>query len=39
MLSEHPAYATIPTQDLSHARRFYEDILGLTVQQETPTTI
>jgi O-acetyl-ADP-ribose deacetylase (regulator of RNase III)/catechol 2,3-dioxygenase-like lactoylglutathione lyase family enzyme len=39
MLSDHPAYATIPTQDLARARRFYEDVLGLTIQQETPTTI
>jgi O-acetyl-ADP-ribose deacetylase len=39
MLSEHPAYATIPTHDLARARRFYEDVLGLSIQQETPTTI
>jgi O-acetyl-ADP-ribose deacetylase len=39
MLSDHPAYATIPTHDLPLARRFYEEVLGLTVDQETPTTI
>src|SRR5262245_66694528 len=39
MLSDHPVYATIPTRDLASARRFYEDRLGLIVEQETPTTI
>src|SRR5690349_15535730 len=39
MLSDHPAYATIPTHDLAHARRFYEEILGLSIERETPTTI
>ena len=29
MLSGHPVYATIPTQDVASLRRFYEDVLGL----------
>jgi catechol 2,3-dioxygenase-like lactoylglutathione lyase family enzyme len=39
MLSDHPVYATIPTHDLPVARRFYEDVLGLTVDRETPATV
>ena len=39
MLSDQPVYATLPTHDLALARRFYEEILGLTVEQETPTTV
>ncbi len=39
MLSDHPVYATIPTADVSALRRFYEDVLGFRVQQETPTTV
>ena len=27
MLSDHPVYATIPTQDVAALRRFYEDVL------------
>src|SRR5262249_19211321 len=30
---------TIPTHDLAAARRFYEDVLGLAIDRETPTTI
>ncbi len=39
MLSDHPVYPTIPTADVEALRRFYEDVLGFTVQQETPTTV
>ena len=39
MLGDSLAYATLPTSDLAGLRRFYEDVLGLAVQQETPTTI
>ena len=39
MLSDHPVYATIPTQDVAALRRFYEDVLGFRVQRETPTTV
>ena len=39
MLSGHPVYATIPTQDVASLRRFYEDVLGFPVQRETPSTI
>ena len=35
MLSNHPAYATIPTSDLPRLRRFYEDVLGFNVREET----
>jgi catechol 2,3-dioxygenase-like lactoylglutathione lyase family enzyme len=31
--------ATIPAKDLEGARRFYEDVLGCTVMQETPAGI
>ena len=39
MLTDRPVYATLPTADVARLRRFYEDVLGFTVQQETPTTI
>jgi catechol 2,3-dioxygenase-like lactoylglutathione lyase family enzyme len=39
MLSDHVAYATIPTQDVERLRRFYEDVLGFRVMEETPAGI
>lgn len=39
MLSDHVVYATIPTQDLERLRRFYEDVLGFPVLEETPSGI
>ena len=39
MLSDAPVYATLPTADLPSSRRFYEEVLGFAVQQETPTTV
>jgi catechol 2,3-dioxygenase-like lactoylglutathione lyase family enzyme len=35
MLSDHVVYATIPTQDVERLRRFYEDVLGFQVLEET----
>jgi catechol 2,3-dioxygenase-like lactoylglutathione lyase family enzyme len=35
MLSDHVVYATIPTQDVERLRRFYEDVLGFRVLEET----
>lgn len=34
MLSQHTPVATLPARDLSQARRFYEDTLGLSVDRE-----
>lgn len=39
MLSDHPAYATIPTPDLAVARQFYEDVLGFRPRGETAAGI
>jgi len=39
MLSALPVYATLPTRDLAAARQFYEELLGFSVQQETPSTV
>jgi catechol 2,3-dioxygenase-like lactoylglutathione lyase family enzyme len=39
MLRDHPVYPTIPTSDVARLRRFYEDVLGFTVQRETPSTV
>jgi catechol 2,3-dioxygenase-like lactoylglutathione lyase family enzyme len=39
MLANHPVYPTLPTADLATLRRFYEDILGFPVKQETPKTV
>ena len=39
MLSEAVVYPTLPTADVAALRRFYEDVLGFAVQQETPTTV
>ncbi len=39
MLSDDAVYATVPTADVAGLRRFYEDVLGFTVKQETPTTV
>lgn len=33
-LGERPFSATIPAKDLAGTRRFYEDVLGLTVEAE-----
>jgi predicted enzyme related to lactoylglutathione lyase len=35
MLQQFPMYSYIPATDLSRARRFYEDKLGLTPKEET----
>ena len=34
MLQKFPVYAYIPAQDVSRARRFYEDKIGLVPKQE-----
>lgn len=34
MLSDHPAYATLPTADVQTLRRFYEDVLGFVPREE-----
>ena len=34
MLSDHPAYAAMPTQDLDALRRSYEDVLGFVSSVE-----
>jgi catechol 2,3-dioxygenase-like lactoylglutathione lyase family enzyme len=39
MLGEAHAYATLPTADMDRLRRFYEDVLGLTVRSERPAGI
>ena len=39
MLSDYPVDAALPTADVATLRRFYEDVLGFDVKQETPTTI
>ncbi len=36
MLGDYPAYATLPTADVERLRRFYEDVLGFQVREETP---
>ncbi len=36
MLSDFPVYATMPTADVERLRRFYEDVLGFQVREETP---
>ena len=35
MLSQHTPVATLPATDLSRARSFYEDTLGLSVERES----
>ena len=35
MLADYPAYATMPTADVERLRRFYEDVLGFQVREET----
>ena len=32
MLTDRPVYAILPTADVARLRRFYEDVLGFTVQ-------
>src|SRR4051812_17095598 len=34
MLQKHPLYAYLPAHDIPRARRFYEQTLGFTPQQE-----
>jgi len=36
MLSSYTPVATLPTSDLSKARTFYQDTLGLSVHRENP---
>lgn len=38
-LGERPFSATIPAKDLAATRRFYEDVLGLAVQDENEGAI
>ena len=37
MLSDNPAMANIAVSDLGTAKKFYEDVLGLTVLREDPS--
>ena len=39
MLRDAHAYATLPTDDMERLRRFYEDVIGLTVRSERPAGI
>jgi catechol 2,3-dioxygenase-like lactoylglutathione lyase family enzyme len=39
MLSDHPAYATLPTADVQTLRRFYEDVLGFVPREENPAGV
>jgi len=39
MLSDHPAYATIPTSDIASLRPFYEDVLGFVPRDENPSGV
>ena len=39
MLSDHPAQAILPTQDVDRLRRFYEDVLGFQPIAERPGAI
>lgn len=39
MLSDHPAYAAMPTQDLDGLRRFYEDVLGFVPRDVNPAGV
>ena len=39
MLSDHPAYAAMPTQDLDGLRRFYEDVLGFVPREVNPAGV
>lgn len=39
MLSDHPAYATLPSPDIQVLRRFYEDVLGFVPRDENPSGI
>ena len=39
MLSDHPAYATLPTPDLDRLRQFYEDVLGFVPREANPAGV
>ena len=39
MLCEFPTYPTIPASDLSRARHFYEETLGLDADEVTPAGV
>ena len=39
MLSDHPAYATLPTHDLDGLRPFYEDVLGFVPREANPAGV
>ena len=39
MLSSYTPVATLPSSDLTKARSFYEDTLGLSVQQDMPGAV
>jgi predicted enzyme related to lactoylglutathione lyase len=39
MLSDCPAYATLPTADIASLRSFYENTLGFTPRDETPAGV
>ena len=36
---ERVDFLSVPSQDLTRSRRFYEDVLGLPVDRETPTGV
>lgn len=36
MLADYPVYATLPTGDVERLRRFYEDVLGFQIREESP---
>ena len=39
MLSDHPAYATLPTADVAGLRGFYEGVLGFTPREENASGV
>jgi catechol 2,3-dioxygenase-like lactoylglutathione lyase family enzyme len=39
MLAGAPLVAFVPSSDLARSRRFYEDLLGLAVVEETPIAL
>jgi predicted enzyme related to lactoylglutathione lyase len=39
MLSDHPVYAALPTDDLDRLRPFYEDTLGFVPREANPAGV
>jgi catechol 2,3-dioxygenase-like lactoylglutathione lyase family enzyme len=39
MLSDHPVYAAMPTDDIDRLRPFYEDVLGFVPREANPAGI